>query len=92
MNAHVSCVEIVTSSTPIDAIVTDERFLNKFKNIKTGFGDVPTITTWDLLHILHRNNILNDRDLFVTKVKLINRGYIFANLTKMSWIRYLMLQ
>ncbi len=80
--SHVSCVEIVTSSTPIDAIVTDERFLNKFKNIKTGFGDIPTITTWDLLHILHHNNILNDRDLFVTKIKLINRGYIFCKLNE----------
>ncbi|KKX72286.1 esterase/lipase family protein [Vibrio parahaemolyticus] len=80
--SHASCVEIVTFSTPIDAIVTDERFLNKFKNIKTGFGDIPTITTWGLLHILHRNNILNDRDLFVTKIKLINRGYIFCKLNE----------
>jgi len=80
--SHVSCVELVTSSTQIDAIVTDERFLNKFKNIKTGFGDVPTITTWDLLHILHCKNILNDRDLFATKIKLINRGYIFCKLNE----------
>lgn len=80
--SHVSCVEIVTSNVPIDAIVTDERFLNKFRNIKTGFGDVPTITTWDLLHILHGKNILNDRDLFVTKIKLIDKGYIFCKLNE----------
>lgn len=79
---YVGCVEIVTSSMPIDAIVTDERFLNKFKNIKTEFGDVPTITTWDLIHILHSKNILNERDLFSTKIKLINRGYIFCKLNE----------
>ena len=77
--SNVSCVEIITSNTPMDAIVTDERFLNKYRNIKTRFGEIPTISTWDLLHILHGNRVLNDNDLFVTKFKLINKGYIFCN-------------
>lgn len=80
--SHVSCVEIVASNIPIDAIVTDERFLNRFRNINTGFGDVATVTTWDLLHILHCKKVLTDRDLFANKIKLIDKGYIFCKLSE----------
>ncbi|ELB2148268.1 hypothetical protein QNS29_000344 [Vibrio parahaemolyticus] len=80
--SYSSCIEIFSSSTPVDAILTDDICINKFKNVKINNVDVPTINSWDLLRILHQRNVLSGADVFRKKISIIEKGYIFCTLSE----------
>jgi hypothetical protein len=70
-------MELIDLEGELEVIVSDDRFLNRHKNIALKTSDKPILTTLDLLDILCKKNIISKVDVYSARTKLRQCGYIF---------------
>jgi len=65
----------------VEAIITDDRFLNQHLNVDSGSGHTPILTTLDLINDLHSKRNLSLDQMFDCRTTLRRAGYLFIPLT-----------
>ncbi|WP_274007512.1 esterase/lipase family protein [Vibrio parahaemolyticus] len=80
--SYSNCIELVTSNIQVDAVVSDDRFLNKHKNIRLVNHEAPVLTSMDLFSILHNSDRLSENEYLRVRLSLLKNAYIFPSLNK----------
>ena len=75
-------LQLLSADNQFDSLVSDDRFLNRHKNISLDSGEKPVHTTLDVLDTLFSHGIISKQDWFSHRVKLRQAGYVFIPLTE----------
>jgi hypothetical protein len=74
-------VDILALAAHCDVTIIDDRFMNQHVNIDNGSGQVPILTTIELLDALVESGILSDDDRLEYRTCLRRSSYFFIPLT-----------
>lgn len=80
---------LFSSATKVEAIVVDDRSLNKHGNFDTGSGRIPILTTLDLLIGLYSSGNITLDKLLECRTYLRRAGYLFVPVTNEELEHYL---
>lgn len=72
---------VIALASECDAVISDERFLNKHARVDDGTAQSPIFSTVDLLDALVSVGVISADDLLESRTLLRRAGYIFVPLT-----------
>ena len=71
------CYGAVGMASRCDAVVTDDRFLNKFRSISNAKNSAPIATSLDIIDYLYKRNLINSERVLECRTQLRRAGYLF---------------
>jgi hypothetical protein len=79
---HHPTFAIVDLAKDAEAIVVDDRFLNQHRNVDSGSGHTPILTTLDLVDALHSRGDVTLEQMLNYRTELRRASYLFVPVTK----------